>query len=123
MWVARVAHSYQRAVSDVYSWPHSDLVAAVASLVSDAHRCPGCGLAESDQRWVAADLVTCPTCEDRDRQLESLREMKSTAGWRARFRQLATVSESMLESSWARFTIDGARAREAYRKEHRDTSA
>lgn len=119
MWVAKVAHTYRLSVSDVYRWPHSDLVAAVTSLVADAERCPGCGLAEADQRWVAADLVTCPTCEDRDRQLEQLRDMKSTAGWRSRFRQLATVDESMLESSWARFTLPGARARDAWRREHR----
>lgn len=106
-------------MSDVYRWPHSDLVAAVASLVADAERCPGCGLSEPDQRWVAADLVVCPTCEDRDRQLEQLRDMKSTAGWRARFRQLTTVDESMIESSWSRFTIAGARARDAWRREHR----
>jgi len=32
---------------------------------------------------------------------------------------LASVDESMLESSWARFTIDGARARAKWRSEHR----
>ena len=119
MWVTRVAHMYRLPVSAVYGWSMSDLVAAVTSIVNEAERCPGCGLSDSDRRWVAAELVTCPACEDRDRQLDQLRDMKSTAGWRARFRQLTSVDESMLESSWARFTIDGARARAKWRSEHR----
>lgn len=116
MWAARVAHTYRVSVSDVYRWTHSDLVAAVTSLVSDAERCPGCGLSDADAWWVAAELVTCPTCEDRDRQLEQLRDMKQTAGWRARFRQLASVDESMMESAAARFTLAGAQARHRWRQ-------
>ena len=119
MWVVRVAHMYRLPVSAVYDWSMSDLVAAVTSIVNEAERCAGCGLSDGDRRWVAAELVTCPACEDRDRQLDQLRDMKSTAGWRARFRQLTTVDESMLESSWARFTIDGARARAKWRSESR----
>ena len=114
MWAARVAHNYQLPVGDVYRWAHSDLVAAVASLGADAERCPGCGLSESETHWVAAELVTCPSCEDRDRQLKQLDGTKDRAGWRSKFRQLATVEESVLESSAARFTLAGARARAAF---------
>jgi hypothetical protein len=103
-------------VSEVYGWAHSDLVAAVASVVADAERCPGCGLTDSDAWWVESELVTCPTCEDRDRKLGQLRDMKSTAGWRAKFRQLTTVEDSMLYSAAARFTQAGAEARDRWRR-------
>ena len=106
-------------MSDVYRWDHHDLVAAVASLVADAERCPGCGLTDTDAWWVEAELVTCPTCEDRDRQLGRLRDMKNTAGWRARFRQLTTPDDSMLHSAAARLTQKGAEARARWRMTHR----
>jgi len=111
MWACRVAHTYRIPVGDVYRWPHSDLAAAVASLVADAGRCPGCGLSDTDAWWVAADLVQCPTCEDRDRQLNQLHDVKERAGWRSKFRQLSSWDESLLESSAARFTLTGAKAR------------
>jgi len=119
MWATRVAHLYCIPVGDVYRWEHSDLVAAVASLVAEADRCPGCGLTETDAWWVAAELATCPTCEDRDRQFETLRDMKSTAGWRAKFVQLDDVEDSMQYSSAVRFTLAGAEARARWRREHR----
>ena len=117
--MARVAHAYHLPLSDVYGWAHSDLVAAVASIVADAERCSGCGLTEDDAWHVAAELYTCPTCEDRDRKLESLRDEKSKAGWRSRFVQLLTHDERMDVSSAARFTKKGAEARARWRRESR----
>lgn len=121
--MCRVAHEYHLPVSTVYAWPHSDLVAAVASMVGDTDRCPGCGLTDDQQTWVAAELVSCPTCEDRDRLLESLRKEKSTAGLRARFRQLVTVEDAMELSSAARFTLAGAQRRAKFRQQRRSTPA
>jgi hypothetical protein len=109
-------------VSDVYGWPHSDLVAAVASIVADAERCPACGLNSDEAWWVEAELHQCPTCEDRDRQLATLKDMKNTAGWRARFDQITTVEESVEYSSAARFTLEGARRRAEARRRRRDVT-
>jgi hypothetical protein len=103
----------------VYDWPHSDLVAAVASVVFEAEKCPGCGLTENDAWWVAAEPVMCPTCEDRDRINESLRKEKSTAGVRVKFVQLPDVEASVLDSSASRYTLEGARRRDAWRRQHR----
>lgn len=116
MWVTRVAHTYRLPITAVYDWPHSDLVAAVASIVSDAERCPGCGLTDTDAWWVAADLVRCPTCEDRDRLLDSIRKEKSTHGIRATFTTLESEEESVMESAAARYTLAGAQARSRYRQ-------
>jgi hypothetical protein len=110
------------AVSDVYSWPHADLVAAVTSVAAEAERCPGCGLTEGEAWWVESELHQCPTCESRDRELDRLKDMKSTAGWRARFAQLATVEESEEYSAAARFTLEGAKRRAEARKRRRANS-
>lgn len=103
----------------MYRWPHSDLVAAVTSIVGDAARCQGCGLTGEETRWVAAELVSCPACEDRDRQLKQLESAKERAGWRATFRALKTVEESVLDSSAARYTKDGAVERHRWIKKMR----
>ena len=117
--MTRIAHTYRLPASTVYAWPHSDLVSAVASIVAEAERCPGCGLTDTDAWWVTAELVRCPTCEDRDRLNESLRKESSTAGLRATFEHLTTVEESMLESSAARYTLAGAQARHRWRQQRR----
>lgn len=83
----------------------------------ETDRCPGCGLTDTDAWWVAAEIVSCPTCEDRDRLTKSLHDQKQTAGLRVRFDQLATVDESMTESAAARFTLAGAEARARWRRQ------
>lgn len=88
-------------------------------MVADSERCGGCGLTGDDAWHVEAELYTCPTCEDRDRGLESLREMKSTAGWRSRFRQLLTEGERMNVSSAVRFTREGAETRARWRRQRK----
>lgn len=120
--MSRIAHLYRLPVSTVYGWPHSDLVAAVASLVIDSERCPGCGMDETQAWWVEAELVRCPTCEDRDRLLESVRDQKSTAGMRARFSPIVDVEEAEEFSSAARYTLEGARRRAVRRSRRRPTS-
>lgn len=116
MWTAKVAHMYRLPVTTVAAWPHSDLVAAVTSLVDELERCPGCGLSEGDAWHVTADLSWCPTCADRDRQLKKLHDLSDAGGWRARFRQLTTEPELMLESSAVRYTPEGAAARKRWRE-------
>lgn len=76
-------------------------------------------MTDTDAWWVAAEIVSCPTCEDRDRLTKSLRDQKSTEGLRVTFDRLTTQDESMMESSAVRFTLAGAEARARYRRERR----
>lgn len=76
-------------------------------------------MTDIDAWWVTAEIVSCPTCEDRDRLSKSLRDQKSTEGLRVTFDRLGSHDESMMESSAARFTLAGAEARARYRRERR----
>lgn len=94
--------------------------------MADAERCGGCGLSPDDGWWVAAVVTRCPTCEDLDRKRDEIRKDRGTgdtAGLRVRFDHLTTVDESVLESSNAWFTLEGARARVAELTRRRRRSA
>jgi len=109
--VTLVAHRYRLPVSAVYGWPHSDLVAAVASIVAERDRCPGCGLTDDETWWVKAELERCPACEDRDHRAREILDSKRSEGLHVTFTPLESVDESELESSAARFTLEGAKRR------------
>jgi hypothetical protein len=103
-------------VTEVAEWSHSDLVAAVASIIDERERCPGCGLTPDDAWHVCAELVLCPTCEDRDKKWEGFPEKASRAGWRSKFVPLVTEAERMIDSSASRYTLEGRQAFKRWRE-------
>jgi len=84
--------------------------------MADVNRCHGCNLTVEESWWVMAELDSCPTCEDRDRIIEGLRDQKSTAGLKTTFTALTTLDESQQVSSAARLTRAGAEQRHRLRQ-------
>lgn len=106
-------------MSEVSLWSDDDLVAAVTDLVDDWERCPRCNLTEEEGWLVEAELVRCPTCEDRDRQAAKI-DRKHWFGWGVRFDPIQDPLEQDLFSSRARFTLEGARRRPGLLKRWRE---
>lgn len=117
-WECRVAKTHGLPVSEVKGWLWSDLVAAVTDIVSEQGRCGGCGLTEQDGWWVAAELVRCPTCADRDTKRKDI-PAEHPEGWRVNFAPVLDELGMQVDSSAARNTPEGMLARKQVIAEHR----
>jgi hypothetical protein len=102
---------YRLPVIDVLAWSSHDLVAAVASIVADAERCPDCGVAPDEWEWTDVETYRCVVCQAREHLARQTSREGDIEGKKVR----AVGVADRIESVWTRWTLEGRRYFAAHR--------